>query len=104
MDAHRDRGITLRACNAPADPHSWGTARLLALSRDAWVCTDCDRDDWDGVVLEVHHAEPVGELGYGKGCQHHQANLVTLCVSCHRMRHEWLRAEPGTQLRLSLVA
>jgi len=67
--------------------------------RAGYECEDCGATDWD-TVLHAHHLEPVGEAGYGPGCQHHPENLRVLCQACHAMAHERLRAKPGTQLRL----
>lgn len=86
------------------DQHVWPRARQIALTAAVWTCADCGAVDWD-TDIEVHHVAPVDPLtGYGPGCAHHQANLRVLCVRCHRATHQALRAKPGTQLSLALVA
>lgn len=77
--------------------HYWEAARQARLAADGWACVVCLAED-SSVALHVHHLDPVGELGYGAGCQHHQDGLVTLCRQHHGERH-------GTRPRqLSLVA
>lgn len=62
-----------------AQNHSWGYARETALKRDGFQCVKCGSKAW----LEVNHIFPRMGRGYGTGCQHHQANLETLCHECH---------------------
>lgn len=80
--------------------HVWSAARPAALERAAG-CELChDPED-----LEVHHDPPVGERGYGHGCQHHQENLHVLCVPHHREADMARRhAARGEAVQLSLIA
>ena len=82
----------------------WGYARIAAMARDGYACSECGALDWD-VPLDVHHivaVEPV--VGYRPGCQHHAENLVTLCRVHHLAIHAALRAPVGTQLGFVLAA
>jgi 5-methylcytosine-specific restriction endonuclease McrA len=59
--------------------HRWTQARREARRRDRNQCTTCGST----TSLEVNHIVPRVGAGYGWGCHHHQANLQTLCHSCH---------------------
>lgn len=84
------------ACRAAAEEaHRWPQAKAAALRRAARRCVRCGAHG-----VEVHHVLPVGEAGYGPGCQHHADNLLVLCPEHHRDEHARLRAQPGAQLVL----
>ena len=61
------------------DPEEYTLLRNRVLERDGWRCQNCGsmKD------LQVHHMKPRSQLG---GDVIH--NLITLCVTCHRDRHE----------------
>jgi len=52
--------------------------RAVVRRRDNHTCQECGRKHTDGKAFVTHHREP--------GI-HTVANLVTLCVSCHRKAH-----------------
>jgi HNH endonuclease len=59
-------------------------ARELGASirkRDQWVCMICKTVP-RGSELHVHHIIPLAAFG-----TNHRANLVTLCLTCHRHQH-----------------
>jgi len=71
---------------------NWQTIRRKVLDRDAYRCRECGRAG----RLEVHHKRPLKDGGSNA-----LANLVTLCVCCHKATHkrpvsperaEWQRA------------
>src|SRR5262245_29689612 len=101
--------VGLRTCGSEcsrewADLHVWSSARVWALARGEYCCEQCGALDWD-TIIEVHHIVPVEPVvGYRHGCQHHPDNLAVLCRVHHLAEHAALRAKPGTQLGLVLVA
>lgn len=73
-------------------------ARALELQPRCEICGDAE-------LLEVHHDPPVGEHGYGHGCQHHQDKLHVLCAAHHTEADKARRhAEKGEPMQLSLIA
>ena len=64
-----------------SDLREWRRRRLLALTRDGHRCQDCRRS---GLRVVVHHIQ---EREKGRPDNHALDNLVTLCDSCHRIRH-----------------
>lgn len=78
------------------DAHVWPRARRAAIRRAAHRCRWCPSRD-----VEVHHDPPVGDLGYGPGCQHHPDYLAVLCPDHHRAEHRrTTRVRPGRQMVL----
>ncbi len=74
-------GGTARAKAAPLrlDPVADESLRQQILRRDGWRCQLCG-----GISnLEVHHREFRSHSGPDS-----EANLITLCVDCHRRAHE----------------
>lgn len=49
--------------------------------RDQWVCVLC-KNVPRGSELHVHHIIPLAYFG-----TNHRANLITLCLTCHRHQH-----------------
>jgi 5-methylcytosine-specific restriction endonuclease McrA len=72
-------GFCCEKCRRQARGSQWRKFRNAALRRDQWTCQDCTAHD---CRLEVHHLHPLC-----KGGTHKLANLLTLCVKCHRARH-----------------
>ena len=58
---------------------NWERIRRLALDRDDWRCRDCGKAG----RLEVHHCQPLKDGGNNA-----LANLLTVCVRCHKLRHK----------------
>ena len=58
----------------------WRRFRQKVLNRDGRACQDCGREPQKP---HVHHIEPVSE----GGDKYDLDNLVTLCGSCHSIRH-----------------
>src|SRR5277367_4652845 len=57
--------------------------RRRVLQRDGWRCQNCGSSK----DLQAHHLEKRSKLGDDVS-----DNLITLCVTCHRMQHQ----SPGT--------
>src|SRR3954454_2485715 len=66
------------ACRKAARGADYRKARLLALLRDGYACTECAASDH----LECHHKTPLC-----KGGDHRLNNLQTLCRRCHQAKH-----------------
>lgn len=62
----------------------WRAAKAFALKRDGYECQQCG----DTNQLEVHHWEP-----WFVSFDNSPDNLVTLCSTCHRAKHEEYRRE-----------
>ena len=69
----------------------WKARRLRILRRDAFVCRDCSRVVY-GQAAHVDHVQPLEEGGTDE-----DANLQTLCQSCHGTK---TRAEQRRRGRL----
>ena len=52
--------------------------RNRVLERDSWRCQDCSSSK----DLQVHHLKKRSQLGDDV-----QENMITLCASCHNLRH-----------------
>ena len=80
---HKTRTWCRRGCEwAFLRNHKWNLARKHALKRDGHRCVTCGAVDH----LEVNHIHSLkdqGIKGYAFGCQHHLANLETLCRQHH---------------------
>lgn len=86
-DECRERFAWFTVWNRGRDPYS-----LRMLYRDNFTCQDCGEFrafiNEHGMTipidcgLEVHHIVPVSDGGGDE-----PANLVTLCVECHKRRH-----------------
>jgi len=63
----------------------WNELREFILERDNFTCQVCGIFLMD-ISLEVHHIKPLF-----KGGTNDEANLITLCHECHRVKH--LRVE-----------
>lgn len=70
----------------------WREIRVRALERDDKQCRRCG---FSGPRLQVHHVVP-----FCFCLRHDIENLVTLCVTCHKLVH--VSAEPEMQHWLSL--
>ena len=72
-------GLRQRRPRLKLDPEGYTKVRNQVLERDGWRCQDCGsmKD------LQVHHKKFRSKLG-GDVIE----NLITLCVICHRVRHE----------------
>jgi len=57
--------------------------RLKVLRRDGWKCQNCG----SAKDLQVHHQTFRSQLG--NDCD---ANLITLCVTCHLIEHGSVRS------------
>jgi hypothetical protein len=67
----------------------WNRVRREALERDGYECVNCGATNSDiGRNPDVHHIVPVRVFaatdGYEKTDAHQLANVVSLCVDCHR--------------------
>ena len=73
------RMIRPQAAPSRLDPLSYKSLCQQILRRDGWRCQSC------GTMsnLEVHHREFRSHSGADS-----EENLITLCVDCHRQRHE----------------
>lgn len=63
----------------------WSRVRLRVLRRDRFRCVECGVASGRGnrgVRLVVHHV-----VGLSVGGSDRMGNLVTLCVSCHKIKH-----------------
>jgi 5-methylcytosine-specific restriction protein A len=69
----------------------WKARRLRILRRDAFVCAACRRVVY-GQAAHVDHVQPLEEGGTDE-----DANLATLCSSCHGVK---TRAEQRRRGRL----
>jgi len=69
--------------------HHFGGRDLLTLQRDDYRCMDCgDRQGTaHGDRLDVHHVDGTGH-STGLASNNDLSNLVSLCRSCHRKRHQ----------------
>jgi hypothetical protein len=101
------------------DEHLWSSARYECRRRYGGLCADCGtggsyedggwhyktpslpelwaepwKREWverDYNPLEVHHIHPLGgAIPRSWSCYNHQANLVPLCLRCHKARHRAL--------------
>jgi|GEM_PF-2637649 len=76
--------------------HNWSRfrgKRLRCLERDTFTCQDCGVQDFSDTILNVHHID-----GNGRGKEkpnNDLSNLVTLCVSCHSIRHNRREVKSG---------
>lgn len=65
--------------------HIWAYARTAVLRRDKERCVNgCEPNDM--TPLEVDHIKAARGLHSKHACIHHQDNLRTLCVPCHKAR------------------
>jgi len=70
----------------------WQALRSKILKRDKHTCQDCGIKNtfinWfiQRIELHVHHIKPVAESGTNDF-----KNLETLCRSCHKKIHPWMR-------------
>lgn len=62
----------------------WKQLRDYIINRDNYLCQDCLRSNRLVAAEEVHHIIEVKE-DWDK--RYDEANLVSLCKSCHRRRH-----------------
>ena len=64
--------------NKAVNAKQWARARVKALERDGWKCTEC------GVMrgLEVDHVKPISD----GGAMYELSNLSTKCRWCHRIK------------------
>jgi 5-methylcytosine-specific restriction endonuclease McrA len=60
------------------DPSSYRSLWEKVLTRDGWRCQVCGSYS----NLQVHHIRRRSSLGNDE-----EENLITLCVSCHRVAH-----------------
>jgi RecQ family ATP-dependent DNA helicase len=77
---------------------SWSEIRKQVLNRDGWECAECC-SKISGRHAHVHHKIPRALGGYDE-----LDNLVSLCSSCHSLKHMNLQASLGRRLieRLAL--
>ena len=68
--------------------------RITVLVRDNFTCQDCKDADISLASLEVHHILPWKD---NVNSRYDPENGVTLCKSCHRMRHKEMRTGIQTQ-------
>jgi 5-methylcytosine-specific restriction endonuclease McrA len=59
-------------------PEEYAVVWKHVLERDAWRCQECGSIN----NLQVHHIQRRSQLGGDV-----MANLITLCVECHRKSH-----------------
>jgi 5-methylcytosine-specific restriction endonuclease McrA len=62
----------------PLDPELYERLRQMVLRRDGRRCQGCGTRS----NLEVHHQE-----FRSQGGEDSEANLITLCVACHKLVH-----------------
>ncbi len=70
----------------------WRRARMQALVRDNFRCTQCGQADLQ--ELQVHHKK-----ARITGGRHNLENLVTLCWECHATIHPHMRKEKVQKCR-----
>lgn len=75
-------------CRRSVRGSDYRKARLVALLRDGYACTECGLAD----QLECHHKQPVS-----KGGDHSLSNLQTLCRKCHKTKHRKWRVYGNRQ-------
>lgn len=77
MIKHYRSGLTtkIRRTKDKAYGKDWLSLRQSIVERDRNICKKCGGT----VGLEVHHIIPIS-----KGGRNIQANLITLCKSCHK--------------------
>lgn len=59
----------------------WKEKRKLVLKRDGYCCRKCSASYKNGATLQVHH------LTYERFKNEDLADLITLCVECHKETH-----------------
>jgi hypothetical protein len=73
---------------------NWPRQRMSARARDK-VCQDCGASpETSGQALDVHHLTPRGDFGDDYKQANALSNLVSLCQSCHTIRHNTMRFPP----------
>ena len=72
-----------------AKAKAYSLHKEVVFERDGWACQEC------GAIssLEVHHKIRRSQAGKNK---HDLGNLVSLCVECHRRRHDILDENDST--------
>ena len=60
------------------EPDAYRQLTREVLARDGWRCQDCGTAQ----NLQVHHIRSRGRLGNDA-----EDNLITLCASCHQVKH-----------------
>jgi len=69
---------------AKAAKRAGSAGAVAAVRRRDRRCVLCGHAGSPGNPLEVHHRVRIADGG-----GHEEANLVTLCRSCHAATHEW---------------
>ena len=77
----------------------WNTQKELTLSRDEYICQDCEFENnpsyVHGIELEVHHIIPA-RLFENPDYAHSLVNLIVLCSRCHgKWEREFRLIEDG---------
>ena len=72
---------------------NWQHQRKKALKRDGYVCQDCGIHNDDFILkmgqgLSIHHIKPFRDFGEDWETANHIDNLISVCESCHRVRHK----------------
>jgi hypothetical protein len=67
------------------DPSSYKQLCQQVMKRDGWRCQVCGSSQ----NLQVHHKQPRSQQGSDR-----DSNLITLCASCHEVRHHGYGENP----------
>lgn len=63
----------------------WRPLRQWVYNRDKGICQYCQNP----VEFKSHHCHHIFELG--SGGTNHPTNLKTSCISCHKIRHPFMK-------------
>ena len=74
-------GLTTKIRRGNEAYGDWSLERSVAVTRDR-QCTNCGSNN----RLQVHHIIPIASGG-----KTIQANLTTLCASCHKYKHRHIK-------------
>lgn len=67
---------------------AWKNVRELIKKRDQYLCQDCLKKGKFTAAEEVHHiVELTPERVHDPEITLNPSNLISLCKSCHRIRH-----------------
>lgn len=78
---------TWRGVARPYATHEWFQVRDRVRERDGWRCVDCGKARPEVKRLMAHHLVSRDDWGSRPGHADDDANLVTVCHTCHLRRH-----------------
>lgn len=85
------------------DRYLFNGNRKKALERDNFTCVECGMTNEEHINiwkrgLVVHHIDGRGLRCSGKDKNNNLNNLITLCMKCHRKKHQPTKPKPIVQL------